>query len=216
MTSARILIVDDHAMVRMGLKELIENEPDLEVCALAESSSRAVEALQDVTPDLVIVDLSLPDRNGLELIKQLAARQSPPKMLVHSMHNEKLFAHRVLKAGAKGYVSKEADADEIIAAIRKVLSGGIYLREEISQHLLQITAGADPARQRTGIKGLSDRQLEVLELLGRAMTTREIADRLNLSVKTIETHRESIKEKLGLKNNNELIRRAAEWWLNQA
>ena len=214
MTLARILIVDDHAMVRMGLEELIVNERDLEVCALASSSAEALEALAREQPDLVIVDLSLPDQNGLELIKQIAAREGAPWMLVHSMHSERLFAHRALKAGARGFVSKEADADEIIAAIRKVLAGEIYLREEISQHLLQVTAG-DPARE-AGVEGLSDRELEVLGLLGKALTTREIAERLNLSVKTIESHRESIKSKLGPRNKNELIRRATEWWLEQA
>lgn len=216
MTSARILIVDDHAMVRMGLKELVEQERDLEVCALAASSSEALAAVDEESPDLVIVDLSLPDRNGLELIKQLSARESAPAMLVHSMHSERLFAHRALKAGAKGYVSKEADADEIILAIRRVLEGQIYLREEISQLLLQVAAGSDPARKGTGVEALSDRELEVLGLLGKALTTREIAERLNLSIKTIETHRESIKTKLGLRNNNELIRRATEWWLEQS
>jgi DNA-binding NarL/FixJ family response regulator len=131
------------------------------------------------------------------------------------MHSEKLFAQRALKAGASGYVSKEEDTDELLAAIRKILDGGIYLSERMTQHLLQVTAGSDPGDQGAGIDALSDRELEVFGLLGKALTTREIAKRLNLSVKTIETHRENIKAKLGLKNQNELIRRAVEWWLDE-
>lgn len=215
MPSARILIVDDHPVVRFGLREMIAQEPDMEVCGVAESASEALSALERESFDLVIVDLSLPDRNGLELIKQIETRQSAPRILVNSMHSEELFAQRALKAGASGYVSKEEDTSKLLTAIRKVLRGGIYLSETMTQHLLQVTAGKDPAQEEAGIDALSDRELEVFGLLGKALTTREIAKRLNLSVKTIETHRENIKAKLGLKNNNELIRRAVEWWLDE-
>lgn len=187
----------------------------MSVCGLAESASEALAVAARELPDLVIVDLSLPDRNGLELIKQLQANSSPPKVLVNSMHSEKLFAHRALKAGANGYISKEEDTETLLVAIRKVLDGDIYLSEEMTQHLLQVTAGTDPAEGSSGIDALSDREVEVLSLLGRALTTRQVADRLSLSVKTIDTHRENIKAKLGLANNNELIRRAVEWWLDE-
>jgi len=216
MSRARVLIVDDHPVVRLGLKEMISDEPDIEVCGLAESASEALAAVEREAPDLVIVDLSLPDRNGLELIKQIRSRSNSPKILVNSMHSEKLFAQRVLKAGAQGYISKDEDTEELAKAIRKVLDGGVYLSEEMTQHLLQVTAGGDPAREDLGVDALSDRELEVFGLLGKAVTTRQIAKQLNLSVKTIETHRENIKTKLGLKNNNELIRRAVEWWLNES
>jgi len=216
MNASRVLIVDDHPVVRLGLREMIGGEMDLTVCGTAENSSEALELIEKESPDLVVLDLSLPDRNGLELIKQIQAKKTAPKILVHSMHSEKLFAQRTLQAGARGYVSKDEDTEELLSAIRKVLAGEIYLSTEMTQHLLQVTAGSDPAKEESGISGLSDRELEVLGLLGKALTTRQIAKRLNLSVKTIETHRESIKAKLGLKNNNELIRRAVEWWLGQA
>lgn len=216
MTAAKILIVDDHPVVRMGLQEMINQEPNLEVCGLAESASEALAILDREGPDLVVVDLSLPDRNGLELIKQIRSTSgSSPTILVNSMHSEKLFAQRALKAGAQGYIGKDEDTDELLVAIRKVLEGGIYLSEEMTQHLLQVTAGSDPAPAGSGVDALSDRELEVFGLLGRASTTREIAKKLNLSVKTIETHRENIKTKLGLRNNNELIQRAVEWWLEE-
>jgi DNA-binding NarL/FixJ family response regulator len=215
MSTARILIVDDHPVVRLGLQQMITQEPDMEVCAMAESATEALATLERESFDLIIVDLSLPDRNGLELIKQIESRDSAPKILVNSMHSEKLFAQRALKAGAKGYVSKEESTDELLTAIRKILEGGIYLSEAMTQHLLQVTAGTDPAHEKAGIDALSDRELEVFGLLGKALTTREIAKRLNLSVKTVETHRENIKAKLGLKNHNELIRRAVEWWLDE-
>jgi DNA-binding NarL/FixJ family response regulator len=215
MVAARILVVDDHPVVRLGLKEMIAHEPDLEVCGLAESAAEALSALDRQTPDLAIVDISLPDQNGLELIKQLRARSASPKILVNSMHSEKLFAHRTLKAGAQGYISKDEDTDELLRAIRLVLDGGIYLSEDMTQHLLQVTAGSDASPGEAGVAALSDRELEVFGLLGKAATTRAIAERLKLSVKTIETHRENIKIKLGLKNNNELIQRAVEWWLKE-
>ena len=213
MNVSRILIVDDHPVVRLGLQEVISQESDMEVCGVAESSSEALEVLEREGPDLVLLDLSLPDRNGLELLKQIEAKEGAPRVLVHSMHSERLFAHRSLKAGARGYVSKDEDMEVLLSAIRQVLRGEIYLSKVMTQHLLQVTAGSDPTEKDSGIDALSDRELEVLGLLGKALTTRQIADRLNLSVKTIETHRESIKAKLGLKNNNELIRRAVEWWL---
>ena len=215
MKSIRILIVDDHPVVRFGLQEMISQEADMGVCGVAESATEALEVLEKEAPDLVIVDLSLPDRNGLELIKQIQAKGSPPRIIVNSMHSEKLFAQRALKAGAGGYISKEVSTDELLAAIRKVMAGGIYLSEAMTQHLLQVTAGSDPSRQDSGVDVLSDRELEVFGLLGEALTTRQIAERLNLSVKTIETHRENIKAKLALENNNELIRRAVQWWLGQ-
>lgn len=216
MTAARVLIVDDHPLVRLGLREMIAQEPDLTVCGLAEDAAEALEMAAGESPDLVIVDLSLPDRNGLELIKQLRCRDAAPKMLVNSMHSEKLFAQRALKAGANGYISKEEGTEALLGAIRKVLRGEVYLSEEMTQHMLQVAAGADPADPGAGIDALSDREIEVLGLLGRALTTRQIAEQLNLSVKTIESHRENIKAKLGLANNNELIRRAVAWWLEES
>jgi DNA-binding NarL/FixJ family response regulator len=209
----RILIVDDHPVVRLGLTHLLSNEPDLEVCGEAESAAEAQEKVEAMAPDLVLVDISLPDTSGLELIKRLKAKDESLKMLVASMHDEKLFAERALKAGALGYVHKEEAPDDIVTAIRRVLSGKVYLSPAMTDHMLQTVTGGEP--QTLGVASLSDRELEVFSLLGQARTTQEIADRLHLSVKTVETYRENIKSKLGLTNHNELIRRAVEWSLRQ-
>lgn len=214
-TVFKILIVDDHPLVRLGLEQMIEQEAWARVCGLAESAAEALKMVERQAPDLVVVDLSLPDQGGLELVKQLAALESSPKILVNSMHSEKLFALRALKAGANGYISKEEETETLLGAIRKVLDGQVYLSGPMTEHLLQVTAGSDPEAQGSGVDALSDRELEVFGLLGKAMTTRQIAEQLNLSVKTIETHRENIKAKLGLSNNNELIQRAVEWWLEE-
>jgi DNA-binding NarL/FixJ family response regulator len=212
---ARILIVDDHPVVRSGLRMLIDDEPDLFVCGEAGDADEAIRALDAKNPDLVIVDLSLKGSSGLELIKRIKSRNSDSKMLVSSMFDESLYAERVLNAGALGYVSKQEAMEKVIEAIRCVLSGRVYLSAAMSDRMLHRIARDHQAPQRSSVESLSDRELEVFEMIGRGRTTAEIAAQLHLSVKTVETHREKIKAKLALKTAAELYQHAVRWVLEQ-
>jgi len=208
---AKILLVDDHPIVRQGLKELIEQEADLFVCGEAQSGSEALQAIAAAKPDLAMVDISLQGTNGLELIKQIKAGHSDVPVLVLSMHDETLYAERALRAGARGYVMKEEATARLIAGIRRVLSGEIYLSERMSARLLSRFVGGGSQTEGSPIERLSDRELEVFELIGRGIGTRQIAEQLHLSIKTIESHREHIKEKLKLGSSQELMRHAVHW-----
>lgn len=207
----RILVVDDHPVVRQGIKHLLEMEPDLRVCAEAESAGEALQALQKTHPDLVIVDISLKGTDGLELTKWIRAQDEKLPILVLSMHDENLYAERVLRAGAHGYLMKAEVGDKIITAVRRVLSGQIYLSEKVGQNILHEVTGRNQPADKSPIRQLSDRELEVFRLIGQGHGTREIAGLLHLSVKTIETYRAHIKEKLGLANATQLVRYAAQW-----
>ena len=211
----KILVVDDHPIVRLGLERLISGAGDLELCGAVGSPTEAVAAVERTRPHLVVIEISLAG-GGLELIKELAGRERAPVVLALSRHDEKLFAGRALDAGAAGYLEKAASPETILGAIRKTLDGEIYLSPEMTQRLLQAAADGEPAEAATVVGVLTDRELEVFGLLGRGLTTREVADRLGRSVKTIETHRERIKAKLGVDHHNELIRRAVEWSLREA
>jgi DNA-binding NarL/FixJ family response regulator len=213
---ARILIIDDHPLVRKGLRQLIEDEPDLQVCGEASSADEAVGMLDRCRPDLMIVDLSLKDSSGLELIKRVKARNADVRMLVSSMHDESLYAERVLNAGALGFVSKQEAMEKVIEAIRCVLSGRVYVSAAMQDLLLRrLVVDGGPAPDRSPIETLSDRELEVFELIGRGRGTREIARQLHLSVKTVETYREHIKGKLNLRSASELVSRAVQWVLER-
>jgi DNA-binding NarL/FixJ family response regulator len=205
-----IFVVDDHPMLVLGLREIIDQEVDLNFCGHAATSSKAISAIQEVKPDLAIVDISLKQGTGLELIKQLKALDPDLRLLVCSMHDETLYGERALRAGAQGYINKEEASERVVEAIRCVLSGRIFLSERMSDRLLQRAAG-HPQVEPTIEDRLTDRELEVFELLGRGLTTREIAENLRLSVKTIEAHRQKIKIKLGLENSNELVQHAVQW-----
>ncbi len=212
----RVLIVDDHAALRHGLAALINEEPDLEVTGQAEGVSKALQILEEADPDLAIVDITLKDGNGLELIEQIRARNSSIKILVSSMHDEYLYTDRALRAGAQGYINKAEALDQFISAIRQVLTGGIYLSPPMAERMLHHMVGlgqAVPAQ--ASIESLSNRELEVFELIGKGLATRQIAENLHLSVKTIESHRENIKKKLMLQSNPELVRRSVQWVLEQ-
>jgi len=212
---ARILIIDDHPIVRRGLAELIRDQPDLEVCGEAADATNAITLVAETDPDLVIVDISLAGTNGIEFIKLIKAKDPGRRMLVASMHDEVVYAERALRAGALGYVTKEAASHEIIRAIRDVLAGHIYLSRRASEAALRrIVTGAGGSG--SPVAGLSDRELEVMEQIGRGVTTRQIAERLHLSVKTVETHRERIKTKLGLRNATELVRWSVQWVLEHS
>jgi DNA-binding NarL/FixJ family response regulator len=210
----KIMIVDDHALVRLGLAQLISHEPDMDVCGDARDADEALEKIEELRPDLVIVDISLQRGNGIELTKSLKARYPDVKVLISSMHDESLFAERALHAGALGYINKQEATDKVVEAIRHVLDGQIYLSPEMTNHLLhRLGNHRDDPLERPSLDSLSDREWEVFELIGRGRSTRQIAEQLHLSIKTIETHREHIKEKLNLTNSAELTRHAVHWVL---
>lgn len=212
---ATILIVDDHPLVRLGIRQLIERDSTLVVAGEAESVQEALGHIEKDRPDLVTVDIALPGANGIELIKQIRCRWPKVKMLASSMHEEKTFAHRALQAGAQGYIEKRRAIREITIAIHAVLEGRIYLSPEMTDRVLRQASGSAPEDMATDLDRLSDRELEVFDLMGQGLTTREIAERLMLSPKTIESHRDNIKTKLGVGTLNELMRRAVEWSLRQ-
>lgn len=208
---SRIMIVDDHAIVLHGLKELINNEPDLEVTMTAGSAEHALELLREQQPDIVVTDISLPGLSGLELIKELARLQPDLPALVLSMHDELVHGERALRAGAKGYLVKQEAPENVIKAIRKVLAGERYLSERM-QSLLAHKVRGRPANQPISVLScLTDREHEIFRLIGIGLGTSEIAVKLNRSVKTIEAHRANLKQKLGLRNAYELHRFAANW-----
>jgi DNA-binding NarL/FixJ family response regulator len=207
----RIVIVDDHPVVRLGLEQMLAKEPDFEICGTAESAPEALGVIEECCPDLVIADISLKNGSGLDLVKQLTVTDPSLKILVSSMHDENLYAERAIRAGAKGYINKETAIDCMVDALHKVRSGSIYLSQAMTDRLLQSIARGDLDEGKAPLEQLSDRELEVFELIGQGMTTRSTADHLGLSVKTVETYRENIKNKLNLENNNELICRAAQW-----
>lgn len=205
-----VMLVDDHPIVRQGLAELINQEPDLHVTAQAPSAGAALSALDQSTPDVVIVDISLEDRSGIELIKDLRSRKPDLPILALSMHDEALYAERALRAGAKGYIMKQEATDQVMTAIRKVLEGQIYVSERMAGRLLDQFVNTRPGDEDSPLGRLSDRELEIFGMIGKGMGTRDIANKLFLSVKTIEAHREHIKEKLKLKSGTELMRMAVQ------
>lgn len=207
----RVFLVDDHPIVRRGLHFLIGLEPDLVVCGEADSRSAALEQIPKARPEVVVVDLALKNSSGLELVKDLRERFPKLKVLVFTMHDEPIYAERVLKAGAHGYVTKEEGAEKAVEAIRQVLRGKPYLTGRIAERMLETMTGFGRSQTAGTVESLSDRELEVLGLIGKGLGSSEIARRLNLSVKTIESHREHIKAKLGLQRATELVRYAFNW-----
>jgi DNA-binding NarL/FixJ family response regulator len=209
-TAVRILVVDDHPIVRLGIRQMLAAESDLAVCGEAGTPETALRLVHSMTPDLAIVDLSLEQGSGLELIRRLHDEQPTLRVLVLSMQDEALFAERALRAGARGYIMKREAIDGLVGAIREVLAGRIYASPHVSQDVLERVAHDGPAPGgRLG--GLTDRELEVFELIGRGFSTAAIATRLRVSVKTIETYRSNIKTKLGLSDANDLVRYAVSW-----
>lgn len=208
----RVFLVDDHPIVRRGMTELMAEEPDLEVCGEAADAPEALQQVLALAPDLVIIDLSLHSGHGIELIERIRSHNESVKMLVASMHDESLFAERALRAGAMGYVNKQECGDKLLEAVRQVLRGEIYLSPYMANRILHAVANGE-AVDHDPVKNLSNRELEVFELIGNGLATKQIAGRLHLSPKTVETHREKIKSKLNLANSNELNRRAVQWVL---
>jgi DNA-binding NarL/FixJ family response regulator len=213
----RIFLVDDHPITREGLARLINHERDMEVCGHANTAAKAVTDIEPLKPDLVVVDVSLTTgASGLELIKDLGARHPRLRMLALSTHDEALYAERALRAGAKGYVMKQEPTEKVMAAIRQVLAGGIFLSDAMKDRLLRKITQSGSAPSASEIERLSDRELEVYRLIGQGRGTRQIADELHLSMSTVETYRTHIKEKLHLASAPELVRRAVEWVHSQA
>lgn len=208
---ARVLIVDDHPLLREGLAARIARYPDLELCGEAEDVPGAMTALAALTPDVVIVDLSLKRGDGLDLVKRIHLRKDRTAVLVSSMHDETLYAERALDAGALGYVGKSEAPEKVIDAIRTVLSGKVYLSQRMTERLVSRHTRGQLAESRSPIDALTDRELEVYRLIGNGLSTREIAERLGLSIKTIESHRENVKAKLRLKSATELTHNAVQW-----
>lgn len=215
-SGTRIVIVDDHPMLRHGLAQLINREPDLEVVGEAEGAPEALDVIRTQKPSLVIVDISLREGDGLELIQSLKGFSFAPRILVTSMHDETLYAERALHAGAMGYLNKGEATEEVVIAIRQILKGKIYLSERMSDRMLMQVSGRGNAPQSNPVDRLSNRELQVFKLIGDGETTRNIAERLHLSIKTIETHRASIKRKLNLETANELTRHAVQWVLEES
>ena len=207
----RIVVVDDHPMVRERLAEVIDHEPDMSVCGEAEDRFQALEVIEKIQPDLAIIDLTLKNSHGLELIKDLNVMHPRVKVLVLSMQEESLYAERTIRAGAHGYITKQEATRKVLQAIRQVLAGGIYLSTAMTAKIALHSLGKTQATSQATVESLANRELQVFELLGAGLGTKEIATQLNLDVKTIETYRARIKEKLNLKDSSELLRSAVIW-----
>src|SRR5664280_1288768 len=208
---SRILLVDDHPLVRERLAEIINREADLMVCGEAEDRHEALVAVPAKHPQLVIIDLTPKNSDGLELIKDIRSRWPKLRMLVVSMHDESLYAERAIRAGALGYITKQEATRQILVAIRRVLAGSIYLNEKIACHIISRLTSHDASVGATSTELLSDRELKVFDLTGSGLNTSEIAGRLHIAVKTVETYRARIKEKLNLKDSSALLRLAISW-----
>lgn len=210
----RVMIVEDHSLVREGLKALIAQDPDLILSGEAGCVRKAQELAREQRPDLAIIDLALEDGNGLELIRRLNSHQPSLKILVCSMSEEALFAERALIAGAHGYIQKREVPGHILQAIHQILAGNVYLSPEMVEHLIKRGSQRGPG-SKSPVTNLSNRELEVFCLIGKGLTSSQIAERLKLSDKTIESHREKIKRKLGLSSGSALMREAVQWDLEQ-
>jgi len=211
----KIVVVDDHPIVRQGLAELVNREDDLMVCGQAEDAHQAMQVIKTLKPDMAIVDISLKETSGMELIKDIKARYPSLSVLALSMHDESMYAERVLRAGAEGYIMKAEATENIVMAIRKVISGQIYLSDRMAPKMVRKLVGPGAKVGVSAIERLSDRELEVFRLIGQGYTTRQIAENLHLSIKTIETYRAHIKEKLNLANAAKLLQYAIRWVSSQ-
>lgn len=206
-----IFIVDDHPLLRRGLAELINREPDMVFCGEAEDSPSAMKQIMQIKPDLVIVDISLKGYNGIELIKNIKAFDQKIQVLVLSMHDESVYAMRVLKAGAKAYVMKQEVTEKVMDAVRRIRAGKVFVSERVASRMLdQVVIGGDPTSG-SPVDLLSDRELEIVNMIGSGLPTREIAAKLHISIKTVESHRARIKEKLSLENAIQLVQFCVRW-----
>ncbi len=206
----KLLIVDDHPIVRRGLRQLVANQADLEVCGEASGVDEAFEQVTSTHPDVVVIDLSLSSGHGLDLIDRIKNYDKNIKMLVSSMHDESIYAERVLRCGASGYINKKESPEKIIDALHDVLRGEIYVSAQVADQLLRRVRSGQPP-DKDPMAALTNRELEVFEMIGRGLTMKQIAQKLDISQKTVEAHRDGIKGKLNLKNSLEVTRRALQW-----
>ena len=209
----RVLLVDDHPIVRQGLALLIDREADLSVCGEAEGSHSAFLAISTLRPDIVVLDISLSGPDGLDVLKEIRTKTTNLPVLILTMHDESIYAERAMRAGANGYIMKQEATEKVLVAIRRILQGEVYLSDRLTNSMLrQYARGTTP--QSSPLVNLSDRELEVFRLIGEGHGTRQIADDLHVSVKTIESYQAHIKEKLALRNSRELVQHAIEWTVN--
>lgn len=207
----KVLLVDDHPIVRQGLRRLIEKELDLSICGEAEDAPEALEIIEQERPDIIVLDLSLKSSSGFDFILDVKQRWEDMRILVLSMYNEGVYAERVLRAGASGYIMKQEAPRQVIRGIRAVLAGSVYVSDTVSASILQRMSGNRALT--SAVDSLSDRELQVFQMIGEGQTHQQVADKLMLSVKTIESHVEHIKDKMGLSSGRELFQRAIEWVL---
>jgi DNA-binding NarL/FixJ family response regulator len=210
------MIVDDHPIVRHGLRRLLEAEADIKVCGEAETVRAAKSMLRELRPDAVIVDISLAQGDGMELVRDARAHYPHLPILVLSMHDEMIYAERMLSAGANGYIMKQAASDQFLLALRRVLSGGVYVSEAVGNNMIEKFAVGSTAVVTNPVDTLSNRELQVLHMIGKGLSTRQSADALNLSIKTVESHRQRIKNKLSLRTSSQLVQYAINWYAGRA
>jgi DNA-binding NarL/FixJ family response regulator len=210
-TRKQVMIVDDHPMMREGLAQLLDHEPDLRVCFQADTAAQAFGFITSHVPDLLLLDISLPDRSGVELIKDIQKLRPELPVLVVSMHDESVYAERVLRAGGRGYIMKQEGGKKLMQAVRQVLAGKIYVSDKMAERILELFSGHQNSSSQTPLARLSDREFEIFQLIGRAKGTREISQQLHLSVKTVEVHRANIRKKLELRTGADLVQYAIRW-----
>jgi DNA-binding NarL/FixJ family response regulator len=214
-TKKNVLVVDDHPLLRQGLALLINQQQDMQVCGEAEEAHAAMQAVTRCRPDIMILDISLNGPDGLELLKSIRAFDPELPVLILSMHDEAIYAERALRARANGYIMKQEATEKVLVAVRRILNGELYLSDRMSNKMLQHYIGGAPSMIQSRISSLSDRELEVFRLIGEGRATREIAEELHLSVKTVETYQAHIKDKLALRSGRELIQHAIQWKINE-
>ena len=212
-SAVRILIVDDHAVIREGLRALLSREPGIEVCGEAGNVKMALNLVREVSPTLAIIDISIGDESGLDLIRRIREFDANIRILAWSMYDDLLYAERALSAGAMGFINKREGTRTIVEAIQTIRAGNVYLSERMKNHMIHRSVGGQSATGKTPIETLSNRELEVFRMIGKGLTTAEIGKSLHLSVKTVETHRQRIKRKLQLDDANKLVREATQWVL---
>src|SRR3984957_16039581 len=214
-TRKKVLVVDDHPLLRQGLAMLINQQQDMQVCGEAEEAHVAMQCIAQKRPDIMILDISLKGPDGLELLKSIRASDPDLPVLVLSMHDEAIYAERALRARANGYIMKQEATEKVLVALRRILNGEVYLSDHISSKMLQQYISGAPSMIQSRIASLSDRELEVFRLIGEGRATREIAEELHLSVKTVETYQAHIKDKLALRSGRELIQHAIQWKISE-
>ena len=212
---SRVFVVDDHPIVRQGLALLINRESDLAVCGEAEDAQSAIQTVATVKPDIMVVDISLNGPDGLDLLKDVRMRFPELPVLILSMHDESIYAERALRAGAQGYIMKQEATEKVLVALRRILGHEIYVSERIANRMLQRYIGGPAADRPSSVADLTDRELEVFRLIGEGHSTRQIAEELHISVKTVESYQAHIKEKLSLRTARELVQHAIQWSISE-